>query len=147
MIGNNINSMGKGGFWATTILSSPIPIPNRNQINTSFAGNSTLLSLRCTSRAPPSSAAAAVTADAVTEAERQTIGATLFKSLPFRVGHGFDFHRVEPGYPLIIGGIHIPFGKGCEAHSDGKNYSYINLVTCISTDCGNHSHPSTGGAN
>ncbi|OMO79590.1 2-C-methyl-D-erythritol 2,4-cyclodiphosphate synthase [Corchorus capsularis] len=41
------------------------------------------------------------------------------KSLPFRVGHGFDLHRLEPGYPLIIGGINIPHDRGCEAHSDG----------------------------
>ncbi|KAM0945390.1 putative 2-C-methyl-D-erythritol 2,4-cyclodiphosphate synthase [Dioscorea sansibarensis] len=39
--------------------------------------------------------------------------------LPFRVGHGFDLHRLEPGYPLIIGGIDIPHDRGCEAHSDG----------------------------
>ena len=42
------------------------------------------------------------------------------KALPFRVGHGFDLHRLEPGYPLIIGGIDIPHDRGCEAHSDGK---------------------------
>ncbi|XP_012474905.1 2-C-methyl-D-erythritol 2,4-cyclodiphosphate synthase, chloroplastic isoform X3 [Gossypium raimondii] len=41
------------------------------------------------------------------------------RSLPFRVGHGFDLHRLEPGYPLIIGGIDIPHDRGCEAHSDG----------------------------
>ncbi|XP_022136770.1 2-C-methyl-D-erythritol 2,4-cyclodiphosphate synthase, chloroplastic [Momordica charantia] len=41
------------------------------------------------------------------------------KALPFRVGHGFDLHRLEPGYPLIIGGINIPHERGCEAHSDG----------------------------
>ncbi|RWR89480.1 2-C-methyl-D-erythritol 2,4-cyclodiphosphate synthase, chloroplastic [Cinnamomum micranthum f. kanehirae] len=40
-------------------------------------------------------------------------------SLPFRIGHGFDLHRLEPGYPLIIGGISIPHDRGCEAHSDG----------------------------
>ncbi|XP_020594331.1 2-C-methyl-D-erythritol 2,4-cyclodiphosphate synthase, chloroplastic-like [Phalaenopsis equestris] len=40
-------------------------------------------------------------------------------SLPFRVGHGFDLHRLELGYPLIIGGIQIPHDRGCEAHSDG----------------------------
>jgi len=39
--------------------------------------------------------------------------------LPFRVGHGFDLHRLEPGLPLIIGGIDIPHDRGCEAHSDG----------------------------
>lgn len=26
---------------------------------------------------------------------------------------------MEPGYPLIIGGINIPHDRGCEAHSDG----------------------------
>lgn len=40
-------------------------------------------------------------------------------SLPFRVGHGFDLHRLEPGLPLIIGGVNIPHDRGCEAHSDG----------------------------
>jgi 2C-methyl-D-erythritol 2,4-cyclodiphosphate synthase len=39
--------------------------------------------------------------------------------LPFRVGHGFDLHRLEPGLPLIIGGISIPHDRGCDAHSDG----------------------------
>jgi 2-C-methyl-D-erythritol 2,4-cyclodiphosphate synthase len=40
-------------------------------------------------------------------------------SLPFRVGHGFDLHRLAEGYDLIIGGKKIPHTKGCEAHSDG----------------------------
>ncbi|CAK9232600.1 unnamed protein product [Sphagnum troendelagicum] len=39
--------------------------------------------------------------------------------LPFRIGHGFDLHRLEPGLPLIIGGVNIPHDRGCEAHSDG----------------------------
>lgn len=40
-------------------------------------------------------------------------------TLPMRVGHGFDLHRLAEGYKLIIGGIDIPHTKGCEAHSDG----------------------------
>ncbi|KAJ6807499.1 putative 2-C-methyl-D-erythritol 2,4-cyclodiphosphate synthase, chloroplastic [Iris pallida] len=40
-------------------------------------------------------------------------------SLPFRVGHGFDLHRLEPNLPLIVGGVHIPHTRGCDAHSDG----------------------------
>jgi len=40
--------------------------------------------------------------------------------LPYRVGHGFDLHRLAEGYKLIIGGIEIPHTKGCEAHSDGE---------------------------
>eukprot|EP00877_Chromochloris_zofingiensis_P012045 jgi/Chrzof1/7094/Cz02g10180.t1 len=40
--------------------------------------------------------------------------------LPYRVGHGFDLHRLAEGYKLIIGGVEIPHTKGCEAHSDGE---------------------------
>ncbi|KAM1678149.1 hypothetical protein ACFX1R_040054 [Malus domestica] len=35
------------------------------------------------------------------------------KLLPFWVGHEFDLHRLEPGYPLIIDDIDIPHNKGC----------------------------------
>lgn len=41
-------------------------------------------------------------------------------ALPYRVGHGFDLHRLAEGYKLIIGGVEIPHTKGCEAHSDGE---------------------------
>ncbi|KAI3970209.1 hypothetical protein MKW92_052696 [Papaver armeniacum] len=54
-----------------------------------------------------------------TEVVRETVAKNPSKVLPFRVGHGFDLHRLEPGYPLIIGGINIPHDRGCEAHSDG----------------------------
>ncbi|PRQ17588.1 putative 2-C-methyl-D-erythritol 2,4-cyclodiphosphate synthase [Rosa chinensis] len=53
------------------------------------------------------------------EVDQAQTSATPSKTLPFRVGHGFDLHRLEPGYPLIIGGIDIPHDRGCEAHSDG----------------------------
>ncbi|KAL3362354.1 hypothetical protein AABB24_014971 [Solanum stoloniferum] len=62
------------------------------------------------------SSAAAIEA----ETETSSSNSTPLKSLPFRVGHGFDLHRLEPGYPLIIGGINIPHDRGCEAHSDGN---------------------------
>ncbi|CAF1841667.1 unnamed protein product [Brassica oleracea var. botrytis] len=32
------------------------------------------------------------------------------------------WHRLEPGYPLTIGGIDITHDRGCEAHSDGKSF-------------------------
>ena len=35
-----------------------------------------------------------------------------------RVGIGFDFHPFTEGRALILGGVHIPFGKGLEGHSD-----------------------------
>ncbi|MBI2993636.1 MAG: 2-C-methyl-D-erythritol 2,4-cyclodiphosphate synthase [Gammaproteobacteria bacterium] len=36
-----------------------------------------------------------------------------------RIGHGYDAHRFEPGRPLILGGVTIPFDRGLAAHSDG----------------------------
>ena len=36
----------------------------------------------------------------------------------FRVGSGFDFHRLSPNLPLILGGILIPHNSGLEGHSD-----------------------------
>lgn len=39
--------------------------------------------------------------------------------VPFRVGHGFDLHRLEEGYPLILGGVKLDHDRGCISHSDG----------------------------
>lgn len=39
--------------------------------------------------------------------------------MKFRVGTGYDSHRLEENRPLVIGGIHIPYHKGLAAHSDG----------------------------
>jgi 2-C-methyl-D-erythritol 2,4-cyclodiphosphate synthase len=36
-----------------------------------------------------------------------------------RIGQGIDFHRLEKGLDLWLGGIKIPSEKGCVAHSDG----------------------------
>ncbi len=36
-----------------------------------------------------------------------------------RIGQGIDFHRLEKGLNLCLGGIKIPSEKGCVAHSDG----------------------------
>ena len=36
-----------------------------------------------------------------------------------RIGQGIDFHRLENGRDLWLGGIKIPSPKGCVAHSDG----------------------------
>lgn len=37
----------------------------------------------------------------------------------FRVGLGHDTHRLEPGRPLVLGGVVIPHDRGPLAHSDG----------------------------
>jgi 2-C-methyl-D-erythritol 2,4-cyclodiphosphate synthase len=36
-----------------------------------------------------------------------------------RIGQGIDFHRLEKGLNLWLGGVNIPSEKGCIAHSDG----------------------------
>ena len=36
-----------------------------------------------------------------------------------RVGLGYDYHRLEAGRKLILGGVEIPFNKGLAGHSDG----------------------------
>ncbi|MDK2978394.1 MAG: 2-C-methyl-D-erythritol 2,4-cyclodiphosphate synthase [Bacteroidales bacterium] len=39
--------------------------------------------------------------------------------MSFRIGYGYDVHRLNEGQELILGGIKIPHDKGCVAHSDG----------------------------
>jgi 2-C-methyl-D-erythritol 2,4-cyclodiphosphate synthase len=36
-----------------------------------------------------------------------------------RIGQGIDFHRLETGIDLWLGGVKIPSERGCIAHSDG----------------------------
>jgi 2-C-methyl-D-erythritol 2,4-cyclodiphosphate synthase len=44
--------------------------------------------------------------------------------LKFRVGQGWDNHRIAPGRPLILGGITIPSEFGLEGHSDADVLSH-----------------------
>ena len=38
---------------------------------------------------------------------------------PFRIGSGYDVHRLVAGRPLVLCGVTIPSPVGEEAHSDG----------------------------
>lgn len=38
---------------------------------------------------------------------------------PFRVGLGYDIHRLGAGLRCVLGGVEIPSEFGCVAHSDG----------------------------
>lgn len=40
------------------------------------------------------------------------------KKLPYRIGQGYDSHRLVEGRPLILGGVTIPHEKGLDGHSD-----------------------------
>ena len=39
-------------------------------------------------------------------------------TLPFRIGHGYDVHRLVEGRALILGGVRIDYEKGLLGHSD-----------------------------
>lgn len=38
--------------------------------------------------------------------------------MSFRIGHGYDVHRLTESRKLIVGGVEIPFEKGLLGHSD-----------------------------
>lgn len=38
--------------------------------------------------------------------------------MSIRIGTGYDVHRLVPGRPLILGGLHIPHDRGLLGHSD-----------------------------
>jgi|SRR5215203_5267212 len=38
--------------------------------------------------------------------------------MSYRIGSGVDFHQLQKGRELWIGGVHIPFKKGALGHSD-----------------------------
>ncbi len=38
--------------------------------------------------------------------------------IPYRIGMGYDIHRLEENRDLIIGGVKIPYEKGLLGHSD-----------------------------
>ena len=36
----------------------------------------------------------------------------------FRIGFGYDVHRLAEGRPLILGGVEVPHHRGLDGHSD-----------------------------
>lgn len=38
--------------------------------------------------------------------------------MSYRVGYGFDVHKLQEGLPFALGGIHIKYHKGSLGHSD-----------------------------
>jgi 2-C-methyl-D-erythritol 4-phosphate cytidylyltransferase/2-C-methyl-D-erythritol 2,4-cyclodiphosphate synthase len=56
----------------------------------------------------------------ITTAEDLVVGEALASGSPaYRVGTGYDLHRLVEGRPLILGGVAIPFERGPAGHSDG----------------------------
>jgi 2-C-methyl-D-erythritol 2,4-cyclodiphosphate synthase len=38
--------------------------------------------------------------------------------MPYRIGHGYDIHRIAAGRPLVLGGVRFDTDFGLEGHSD-----------------------------
>ena len=68
------------------------------------------------------------------------------EKLPYRIGQGYDLHRLLPGKPLMLGGVQVESPVGSEAHSDGDVllHSLIDalLGACGLGDIGDHFPPS-----
>jgi 2-C-methyl-D-erythritol 2,4-cyclodiphosphate synthase len=60
----------------------------------------------------------------------------------FRVGIGFDMHRLVPGRPLVLGGVSIPYERGLEGDSDADVLTHAILDALLGAtgmgDIGTH---------
>lgn len=60
----------------------------------------------------------------------------------FRIGFGYDAHRLVKGRPLILGGIEIPHELGLEGHSDADVLTHAVIDAMIGSlgmgDIGQH---------
>ena len=51
--------------------------------------------------------------------------------MKYRIGQGFDTHKLEIGTPLVIGGVSIPNNKGSVGHSDGDVLYHAIVDACL----------------
>ena len=62
--------------------------------------------------------------------------------MSYRVGHGFDAHRLVPDRPFIVGGVRIPHETGPLGHSDADVLAHAIsdalLGACALGDLGAH---------
>lgn len=66
--------------------------------------------------------------------------------LPYRIGFGYDIHRLEEGRKLVLGGVEIPGNLGLAGHSDADCLSHA-MADAILGACGlpdiGHQFPNT----
>jgi 2-C-methyl-D-erythritol 2,4-cyclodiphosphate synthase len=55
--------------------------------------------------------------------------------MPFRVGIGYDSHRLEEGESLVIGGVEIEHERGLSGHSDADVLVHA-LIDALLGSCG-----------
>ena len=57
-------------------------------------------------------------AEAILNSRNKTMSNSPTSSPTFRIGEGWDTHKLVEGRPLVLGGVTIPFSKGLLGHSD-----------------------------
>jgi len=59
-----------------------------------------------------------------------------------RIGHGYDVHALVTDRKLVLGGVHVPFGKGLQGHSDADVLIHAVCDACLGAaglgDIGQH---------
>lgn len=55
--------------------------------------------------------------------------------MSFRIGHGYDVHRLEKGRRLIIGGVDIPHETGLLGHSDADVLTHALMDALLGALC------------
>ena len=74
------------------------------------------------------------------------IAASTAGAASFRIGQGWDLHRLVPGRPLLLGGAAVPSELGEDAHSDGDVLLHAVMDAMLGAaalgDIGEHFPPS-----
>ncbi len=82
----------------------------------------------------------------ITRQEDIDMANAILGNFKLRVGFGFDVHQLIAGRDLVLGGVKIPFAKGCLAHSDGDVLIHALMDALLGaagmTDIGTHFPPS-----
>lgn len=53
----------------------------------------------------------------------------------FRIGIGYDTHRLSEGRPLILGGVRVESGRGAEGHSDADTLTHAITDAVLGAMC------------
>lgn len=68
--------------------------------------------------------------------------------LEYKIGHGYDVHRLVPDRALVLGGVNIPYEKGLLGHSDADVLTHAIMDSLLGAmglgDIGKH-FPDTSG--
>ena len=68
--------------------------------------------------------------------------------LEYKIGHGYDVHRLVPDRTLVLGGVNIPYEKGLLGHSDADVLTHAIMDSLLGAmglgDIGKH-FPDTSG--